>query len=161
MTGELFTIDVKRKYLTTEEQGRFIAAANTHKRAEARTFCQTLACTGCRISEALELTPEHIDLSDKSITFRTLNQRDKVKYRSVPCPDTPLDAIDLVHSVRKARRSTKLKKMALWSWGRTQATTWVSKPKELPPRLLAEPGVSVSTHRAPIVPTAVSPRPFQ
>lgn len=122
MTSELFTIEGKRKYLTAEEQGRFMAAANAHERAEVRTFCLTLAYTGCRISEALELTPERVDLSDKSITFRTLKQRNKVKYRSVPCPDTLLDAIELVHSVRKARRSKKMKCVALWSWGRTQAT---------------------------------------
>jgi len=73
----------------------------------------------------LELTPERVDLSDKSITYRTLKQRDKIKYRSVPCPDTLLDAIELVHSVRKARRSKKLKTVALWSWGRTQATKHV------------------------------------
>lgn len=88
----------------------------------AANFCLTLAYTGCRISEALELTPERVDLSDKSITVRTLKQRDKIKYRSVPCPDTLLDAVELVHSVRKARRSRKLKTVALWSWGRTQAT---------------------------------------
>jgi len=105
MTSELFTLEGKRKYLTAEEQGRFIAAANAHGRAEVRTFCLTLAYTGCRISEALELTPERIDLSDKSITFRTLKQRNKIKYRSVTCPDTLLDAVELVHSVCKARRS--------------------------------------------------------
>jgi hypothetical protein len=43
MTSELFTNEGKRKYLTAEEQGRFIAAANTHERAEVRTFCLTLA----------------------------------------------------------------------------------------------------------------------
>jgi integrase len=81
----LFTIEGKRKYLTAEEQGRFTAAANAHERAEVRTFCLTLALnTGCRISEALELTPESVDLSDKSITLRTLKQRDKIKYRSFP-----------------------------------------------------------------------------
>ncbi len=65
-----------------------MAAANAHERAEVRTFCLTLAYTGCRISEALELTPERVDLSDKSITFRTLKQRDKIKYRS-PSPALP------------------------------------------------------------------------
>jgi len=119
MTSELFTFDGNRKYLTSDEQARFIAAANAHERAEVRTFCLTLAYTGCRISEALELTPERVDLSDKSITYRTLKQRDKIKYRAVPCPDTLLDAIELVHSVRKARRSKKLKTVVLWSWGRT------------------------------------------
>ena len=126
MTRELFTIDGKRKYLTAEEQGRFIAAANAHERAEVRTLCLTLAYTGCRISEALELTADRIDLSDKSITFRTLKQRDKVKYRSVPCPDTLIDALELTHRIRKAQRTkTKGKTTPLWPWGRTQATKHV------------------------------------
>ena len=126
MTSELFTIEGKRKYLTAEEQGRFIAAANAHERAEVRTLCLTLAYTGCRISEALELTADRIDLPDKSITFRTLKQRDKVKYRSVPCPDTLIDALELTHRVRKAQRTkAKGKITALWPWGRTQATKHV------------------------------------
>ena len=126
MTSELFTIEGKRKYLTAEEQGRFIAAANAHERAEVRTLCLTLAYTGCRISEALELTADRIDLPDKSITFRTLKQRDKVKYRSVPCPDTLIDALELTHRLRKAQRTkAKGKTTALWPWGRTQATKHV------------------------------------
>ena len=99
-----------------------MAAADAHVRAEVRTFCLSLAYTGCRISEALELTPERTGLSGKSITFRTLKQRDKIKYRSVPCADILLDAIELMHSVRKARRSKKLKTVALWSGGSTQVT---------------------------------------
>ncbi|ASJ73890.1 hypothetical protein [Granulosicoccus antarcticus] len=43
MTNELFTVEGKRKYLTSEEQGRFMAGANAHERAEVRTFCLTLA----------------------------------------------------------------------------------------------------------------------
>ncbi len=125
MTSELFTSEGNRKYLTAEEQARFIAAANAQERAEVRTFCLTLAYTGCRISEALALHPARIDLSAKEITFRTLKQRDKIRFRSVPCPDALLDAIELVHSVRKARRSKKLKALPLWSWGRTQATKHV------------------------------------
>jgi hypothetical protein len=38
---------------------------------------------------------------------------------------------------------------------------WVSQPKELPLRLLAEPGVNLSIHRAPIAPTENDPRPLQ
>ena len=126
MTSELFTIEGKRKYLTAEEQGRFMAAANAHERAEVRTLCLTLAYTGCRISEALELTADRIDLPDKSITFRTLKQRDKVKYRSVPCPDTLIDALELRHRIRKSQRTkAKGKNTPLWPWGRTQATKHV------------------------------------
>ena len=107
MTSELFTFDGKRKYLTAEEQGRFIAAANAHERAEVRTLCLTLAYTGCRISEALALTADRVDLSDKSITYQTLKQRCKVKYRSVPCPDALMDALELVHRVRKAKKTKR------------------------------------------------------
>ena len=122
MTSELFTFEGKRKYLTAEEQGRFIAAANAHERAEVRTLCLTLAYTGCRISEALALTPDRVDLSDKSITYQTLKQRGKVKYRSVPCPDALMDALELVHRVRKAKKTKRQAQLPLWSWGRTQAT---------------------------------------
>ena len=126
MSNELFTVDGKRKYLTAEEQGRFIAAASAHERAEVRTLCLTLAYTGCRISEALELVPSRVDLSDKSITFRTLKQRGKLKYRSVPCPDALIDALELVHRIRKAQKSARTALgVVLWPWGRTQATKHV------------------------------------
>ena len=122
MTSELFTFEGKRKYLTAEEQGRFISAANAHERAEVRTLCLTLAYTGCRISEALALTADRVDLSDKSITYQTLKQRGKVKYRSVPCRDALMDALELVHRVRKAKKTKRQAQLPLWSWGRTQAT---------------------------------------
>jgi len=123
MTSELFTLEGNRKYLTAEEQEQFIKTASQQERAEVRTFALTLAYTGCRISEALELTPERIDISAKAIMFRTLKQREKVKFRSVPCPLNLLDALELVHGIRKAKRSkSKSKTMPLWTWGRTQAT---------------------------------------
>ncbi len=75
MRRQLLTSSGKRKYLTQDEQERFLAAASELDSAEVRTFCMTLAYTGCRISEALELTPEHIDLSAKAVRFRTLKQR--------------------------------------------------------------------------------------
>lgn len=53
MSRQLFTIGGKRKYLTQEEQARFLDAASELDRAEVRTFCMTLAYTGCRISEVL------------------------------------------------------------------------------------------------------------
>lgn len=81
------------------------------------------AYTDCRISEALELTTGRVDLLDKFITFHTLKQRDKVKYRSVPCPDAVIDALELVHRVRKAQKAKRQANgLALWPWGRTQAT---------------------------------------
>jgi len=123
MSNELFTKDGERKYLTNEERKRFLSVANQHERGEIRTLCLVLAYTGCRISEALELTADKIDLSSKTIIFRTLKQRSRITHRAVPIPDSTLDAITLVHHVRKAHKGKGGGKNArLWSWGRTQAT---------------------------------------
>lgn len=78
--------------------------------------------SGCRISEVLALTADRVDLPDKSITFHTLKQRNKVKYRSVPCPDTLIDALELLHRVRKLKKIKRQASLQLWRWGRTQAT---------------------------------------
>ena len=51
-----------------------------------RTFCAVLHDTGCRISEALALTPEHIDLPGKAVVFETLKKRRRGVYRAVPVP---------------------------------------------------------------------------
>lgn len=87
-----------------------------------RTFALTLAYSGCRISEALELTLEHVDLSAKSLRLRTLKQRNQTTYRSVPLPDHHLDALELVHRIRKQQKTKNGGKAKLWSWGRIQAT---------------------------------------
>ena len=123
MSYELFTSDGKRKYLTGEERERFLVAAAEHHRGEVRTFCMVMAYTGCRISEALQLTADRVDFSARTIAFRTLKQRQQIRYRAIPVPDALLDALELVHQVRKAQR-TKMggKEKLLWPWGRTQAT---------------------------------------
>ena len=84
---QLITLDGKRKYLTQDERERFLAAAAKLDRGEVRTLCMTLTYTGCRISEALECDAARVDFLGQAITFRTLKQRDKVRYRSVPVPD--------------------------------------------------------------------------
>ncbi len=121
MTRQLLTSDGKRKYLTQDEQERFLSAAAELDSAEVRTFCMTLAYTGCRISEALELTPEHIDLSAKAVRFRTLKQRGKAVYRAVPVPDEYMDAMKLVHTIQKRQRLKTGKTALLWPISRTMA----------------------------------------
>ena len=56
-----------RKYLTPAERDAFLKAADESEVREVRTFCATLAYTGCRISEALALTADRIDLKDGAI----------------------------------------------------------------------------------------------
>ena len=56
----------KRLYLTADERLAFMAAAARAARP-VRTLCAVLHTTGCRISEALALTPEHVDLPGKAV----------------------------------------------------------------------------------------------
>ena len=122
MSNDLFTFEGQRKYLTDEEIERFIASAQAHERANVRTLCLVLAYTGCRISEALQLSAERVDVSEKTIRFRTLKQRGGDVFRAVPVPEILLDTLELVHGVRKAQRGRKGQgKAPLWPWGRTQA----------------------------------------
>ncbi len=122
MTSELYTSDGKRKYLTQDEQERFLNTASHLDRGEVRTLCMTLAYTGCRISEALELTIERVDLSAKVVHFRTLKQRGKTVYRAVPVPDNYLDAMKLVHSISKRQKLKTGKIALLWDFKRSMAS---------------------------------------
>ena len=77
-----------RKYLNAAERRGFLKAARKVRDREQRTFCLTLFYTGCRISEALNVTAERIDPSQKSIVFETLKRRRRGVFRDVPIPDT-------------------------------------------------------------------------
>lgn len=102
MSAELFTTKGQRKYLGEAEHTP-LAAATALERCEVRTLCTTLAHTGCRLSEALELTAERVDLSSQVITFRSLKKRDKTLHRSIPVPDSFLNTLELVHGIRKVQ----------------------------------------------------------
>lgn len=71
---QLFDEAGRRLYLTAEERAAFLAAARNSRRA-VRTLCETLHYTGCRLSEALALTPRRIDFSAGTVTFETLKKR--------------------------------------------------------------------------------------
>ena len=86
-------------YLTGDERRAFIAAAATAPRA-VRTLCGVLHATGCRISEALGLTAERIDLSGRVIVFESLKKRRTGIFLAVPVPPELLGALDLVHGIR-------------------------------------------------------------
>ncbi|MGH7972258.1 MAG: hypothetical protein ACREIC_26400 [Limisphaerales bacterium] len=51
----------QRKYLTPAERRQFLRAAENAP-LTVRTFCATLAHTGCRLSEALALTAARVDV---------------------------------------------------------------------------------------------------
>jgi len=62
MTISLFDDAGLRLYLTQEERAAFLAACKNQKPI-IRTYCETLAYTGCRESEPLSMRREHVSLS--------------------------------------------------------------------------------------------------
>lgn len=119
--SSLYDATGKRKYLTQDERTAFLKAAERAER-EVRTFCGMLAYTGCRISEALALTADRVDLAQGVIVFESLKKRKKGVYRGVPVPPAFLDALDLVHNVRQAQaKKDGGRSLRLWTWGRTWA----------------------------------------
>ena len=111
----------KRLYLTADERLAFMAAAARAARP-VRTLCAVLHTTGCRISEALALTPEHVDLPGKAVVFETLKKRRRGVYRAVPVPPGLLDQLDLVHGLREAlKRGRGHAERPLWPCSRMTA----------------------------------------
>jgi integrase/recombinase XerD len=115
---QIFDAAGRRLYFTDEERKSFLKAAAKAERP-VRAFCGVLLYTGCRISEALALTPRRIDLSDKVIVFESLKKRKKGVYRVVPVPPDLLDMLDMVHGIREAQRKGRphVNKL-LWPWAR-------------------------------------------
>ncbi len=76
----------RRLYLNAAERERFLVAARA-AHPDIRSFALTLLYTGCRISEALELSAGDVQLGVEIITFRTLKRRRDDVYREIPIPE--------------------------------------------------------------------------
>lgn len=105
-----------RKYLTPTERSRFLAAAE-HRGGDVGAFCALLCYTGCRISEALELTSAQIDWADQAIVFRSLKKRREDHYRAVPVPEAYLAWLTDIGFQLPTTWQERL-----WAWSRT--TGW-------------------------------------
>jgi integrase/recombinase XerD len=115
---QLHTADGARKDLTAGERDAFLREAELGDRA-VRILCMTLAYAGCRLSEALALTADRVDLAAGVLVFESLKKRRADIYRAVPVPPALLEALNMVHGVRElqAQRS-KGRGVRLWPWSR-------------------------------------------
>lgn len=82
-----------RKYINGEERRAFRFAAVKEPDVTRRAFALTLFHTGCRISEALNVTIERVDLANRAIVFETLKRRKSGVFRSVPIPDSLVELL--------------------------------------------------------------------
>lgn len=112
----LFDRRGRRKYLTPDERRRFIEVSCLQS-SEIRAFCLTIAMTGCRLSEALELTWAQVDQIANEIVLRSLKKRRHDVYRPVPVPPFVLTSI-LDASPHREKSSHE----RIWPWCR--ATGW-------------------------------------
>lgn len=134
----LYTASGQRKYLTPEERARFLRAADSCSRPDLRTLCLTLAYTGCRISEALNLTAACVEVESGFIAIRCLKKRtDKIVIREVPVPARLLSTLENVHGLSRMPRTARL-----WMFGRCRA--W-----QLVKAVMLEAGIAGGVHATP------------
>jgi len=121
-TAYLYDALDRRLYLTPGERDTFLNTALRQDRP-VRTFCSLLYYTGCRISEALHVTPRRVDFTDQVIIVESLKKRRKGVYRAVPVPPALLDTLDMVHGLKEIQRRARMHELdqPLWSWSRTTA----------------------------------------
>lgn len=145
----LFDVNGQRKYLCASEAHRFLASAATTD-ISTRTFCYLLARTGCRISEALALTPRHLDADGPRVIFRTLKRR-KLTHRAVPIP-IPLfaDLHELANQCAPDGRIWDMCRQTAWRRVRQiMARADVSGPQAMPKGLRHGFCIRAAIHNVP------------
>jgi integrase/recombinase XerD len=119
---QLFDAQGQRKYLTEGELRAFLRAAGCAPPL-VRTFCLTLAFSGCRISEALRLTAARVDAAAGIVIFESLKKRRRGVFRAVPVPSDFLSSLEEVHDLKALRlKEDQDRNGRLWDWSRT--TGW-------------------------------------
>ncbi|MCB1467317.1 MAG: site-specific integrase [Rhizobiaceae bacterium] len=130
----LHTRSGARKYVNAQERRRFLSVADLQDH-KTRALCLMLTYTGCRLSEALQLTVEAIDAQSNIIAIRSLKKRRAGTIREVPVPDTLIEA--LLSSIGDdTDRSARV-----WEWERTWGWTQTK-------RVMAQAGIA-GIHASP------------
>lgn len=111
-----------RLYLDAGERERFLEAADRLESRAHCLLCEVVHWTGCRISEALELTPRRIDVEKRVIRYRTIKKRKYTRQGELKAPvfrDLPISkelarSLDMCFGIRKARKTRKGLDTLLW-----------------------------------------------
>jgi integrase/recombinase XerD len=124
MNWSLLDAQGHRKYLTAAERLSFIEAALRFRPKPACTFCLTVALTGVRISEALELTVDRIDVATCTLIVETLKRRRRGIFRAIPVPRELLALLCQTHgSADKLQYRPASER--IWPVSRTTGWKWV------------------------------------
>ena len=120
----------ERKYLNREERQAFKEAA-LFMEPHIRTFCLMIYYTGCRLGEALEITPDRLDFDGRRVLLRTLKQNrqnpDKVdRYRLIELPNEYLASLESAYKAR-SRKGTRSGKKRLWGFTDRTGQNYIKK----------------------------------
>lgn len=127
---QLHNSDGEKKYLTPLEREKYINQAARQPRIVS-TFCLMLVHSGCRISEALALTANKIDMENNRVVIETLKKRRSGQFREVPVPPRFIEDLDKVHGIRELQaKKDRGKKQKLWRWSRTTGWRYVKTVME-------------------------------
>jgi integrase len=88
----LYNEQSQRLYINAEERARFLDVTETRP-PHIKAFCLTLFYTGCRLSEARELSFASIQSQARLISFRSLKKRERHHIREVPIPPVLIEAL--------------------------------------------------------------------
>lgn len=130
----LFSPGGERLYLTAQERQRFLAALDEESPMD-RLFCRVLHFTGCRPSEALELTVGRVLVEGKALVFRSLKKRKEdsrgrekqPQFRTVPVPEILIEQLDYDYEIRRLQKKSKGTDVPLWSMSRPTAYRLVKR----------------------------------
>jgi integrase/recombinase XerD len=114
-----------RKYLNASERERFLRILETAPR-QISLFCSVLFWSGSRISEALHLTANAIDVDDCAVLLTTLKRRRYV-VRQVPLPFSLVRELDREFRLRQRQGDVRSAADRLWPWSRTTAWRYVKQ----------------------------------
>ena len=110
----LYNAANRRLYINASERERFLKATNTQP-LQIKTLALILLYTGCRLSEARELTKTSLQAEDQRIAIRSLKKRNQHHIREIPIPT---HLVDLIRS---------LPIDDLWNVDRTSAYRWIKQ----------------------------------
>jgi integrase/recombinase XerD len=116
MEISVFDPSGRRKYLNQSEIRIFLEYARSFG-GKTHSFCRLMAETGCRISEALALTPSNIDLGSRLVVIESLKKRRKGVFRTVPLSPVLAELLNEIHDLDGASTPAS-QTMRLWPWSR-------------------------------------------
>ncbi len=120
----------ERRYLNREERKAFKNAA-IYMAPDIRTYCLMIYYTGCRLGEALEITPDRLDYDERRVLLRTLKQNRKNPnkpdgYRLVELPVEYMAFLECWYKAR-TRKGSKTGNKRLWNFTSRTAQNYIKK----------------------------------